>query len=299
MRKIFILILLLSLTALILPQSGRAEDEVQLETLDVNLWPEYDKPNMLVIYLISLQPQAETNELTFRIPKAAGKPFKVAARAEDDNLYEIDYQFQAGSEWGEVTFLATGVQFQLEYYDPGLVIQGSSRTFHFVWPGDFAVAAAAIHIQQPVDASQMQFSVGDVSNTRNVNDVLYYTLELGRLSRGEIYDFTLNYKKSTDKLTYEEQQVHSTGPLPVSMWSRRLPWAMGVLALVLIAGGVWVYWRSGQPEAGEKRRRKRKTAVQAASEVAAKDTGTYCHNCGRRAHPGDVFCRSCGTKLRI
>ena len=112
-------------------------------------------------------------------------------------------------------------------------------------------------------------------------------------------DFSLSYQKPSNALTYEKQQVHPAGELPQSMWNRGLPWALGVLAVVLIAGGVFIYWRSGQPQAGEKKRRRRKAAAQAGGEASADESGVYCHRCGRRAALSDVFCRSCGTKLRI
>ena len=37
MRKLLVLALLITLTALILPQTGRAQDEIQLGALEVNL----------------------------------------------------------------------------------------------------------------------------------------------------------------------------------------------------------------------------------------------------------------------
>jgi hypothetical protein len=72
-----------------------------------------------------------------------------------------------------------------------------------------------------------------------------------------------------------------------------------VLAVLVIAAGVLIYWRSGQPETGEKKRRRRKAEAQAAGEAAVDDSGVYCHRCGRRGALNDVFCRACGTKLRI
>jgi len=299
MRKLFALILLLMIIALILPQAGRAQEEIQLDKLIVNLWPEYDRAEMLVILMISLQPEAVPADLTFRIPKVAGKPYKVASWADDDNLYETEYTYQSGSEWGEVSFRANSAKFQLEYYDPRLVRQGPSRKYDYTWPGDYAVTSATIDVQQPVDASQMQFTPEGVTSFTGGDDLLHYTLDIGTLRKDQTYDFSLNYQKSTNVLTYEKQQVRPAGTLPQSMWMRGLPWALGVLALVLIAGGVFVYWRSGLPQAGKKKRQRRKAVTQASDEVAAEDSGVYCHSCGRRASLSDVFCRSCGTKLRI
>jgi hypothetical protein len=299
MRKIIALTVLLVITALILPQTGRAQNEIVLETLEVNLWPEYDQPEMLVFYMVTLQPDIVPATLTFRIPKEAGKPFKVAVRAEDGIPYETDYDFGAGSEWGEVTFKVNTPNFQIEYYDPRLVKQDQNRSFKYTWSGDYLVLSAAIVIQRPHDASQMQFTPEVGSSFTGIDGLLYYSLYIGTLLKDQSYDFSLSYQKASDVLTRVKQQVHPAGTLPQSMWIRGLPWAFGLLAVLVIVGGVWFYWRSGQPQAGEKKRRRKKSAAQAGSETTDEERGVYCHSCGRRAALNDVFCRSCGTKLRI
>jgi hypothetical protein len=300
MRKHLALVLLLILTALILPQAGRAQDDVQLMDLEVDLWPEYDQPDMLVIYHITLQPEvAMPSTLTFRIPKVARNPIVAVRDEEDGNLYEIGKTLQPGSEWLEVTFEVTSAIFQIEYYDPRLIKQGPSRSFEFTWPGDYPVVSASIIAQQPLEASDMQFSPEDVSSFTGENSLRYYALQIGTLRKDQTYSFSLSYQKRSETLTADEMEVHPADKLPESMWNRGLPWALGVLALVLIAGGVFIYWRSGLPLAGEKKRKRRKAAAQANGDTAAEDSGVYCHRCGRRAGLSDVFCRSCGTKLRI
>ena len=299
MRKFLVLALILTLTALILPQTSRAQDEVRLGALEVLLWPEYDRTDMLVIYQVTLPLDEVPAMLTFRIPAVADKPL-VAIRDEDDgNLYEADFTTRVGSEWIEVTFEVTSAHFQLEYYDPRLTKKGSSRSFEFTWPGDYPVVSASIIAQQPLDASQMQFTPGNVNSFTGVDNLLYYAHPIGSLQKDQTYSFSLIYQKPSDALSFEKQQVQPAGALPQSMWNRGLPWALAVLALVLIAGGVYFYWRSGQPQAGEKKQRRRKTAAQANTETPVEESGVFCHTCGRRAALSDVFCRSCGTKLRV
>ncbi len=63
------------------------------------------------------------------------------------------------------------------------------------------------------------------------------------------------------------------------------------LALIVIA--LFSYWRSTQ-SSEEKPQRRRHPQNEAESEEQA-----YCHECGARAHAGDRFCRTCGSRLRI
>lgn len=297
MRKFPLLALLVVVTSLLLPQTGRAQDEVLLGALEVDLWPEYDQPDMLVIYKVTLQPESPPVPLTFRIPKVVGDPVVAIRDPEDGNLYEISYTQVVGSEWLEISFQVNTAMFQLEYYDR-LPRQGLARQYKYVWPGDYDVISAAIITQQPSEASDMQFS-GSVASFMGEDKLIYYAHQIGTLSKGQAYDFSLSYEKSTHTLTADKQKARPADKLPESMWNRGLPWALGVLALALIGGGVYVYWRSGQPHRGDKKPRRRKTASRADGEAGEADSGVYCHRCGRRAALNDVFCRSCGTKLRV
>ncbi|HEX6268955.1 MAG TPA: zinc ribbon domain-containing protein, partial [Anaerolineales bacterium] len=59
---------------------------------------------------------------------------------------------------------------------------------------------------------------------------------------------------------------------------------------------LWVYWRSTQKSDSSIRsgaRRRRSQRMQEAKN------GHYCHECGARAQPGDRFCRTCGSRLRV
>ena len=50
------LVSLIIATALLVPSLARAQAPVTLSKLEVDLWPEYDRAEMLVIYQISLDP---------------------------------------------------------------------------------------------------------------------------------------------------------------------------------------------------------------------------------------------------
>ncbi|HJS30103.1 MAG TPA: hypothetical protein VJ768_10805, partial [Anaerolineales bacterium] len=83
----FVAVFLLSV--LLIP-GARAQAEVTLEEANIALWPEYDRPGMLVIYRITLSPTvALPAALEFNIPAAAGVPNAVAETGLDGNLYSV------------------------------------------------------------------------------------------------------------------------------------------------------------------------------------------------------------------
>lgn len=298
MRRFIIIALLFMIMALSPAQPGRAQSSNQLTGLEINLYPEYDQPDMLVIYKITIPEISLTTKLTFRIPKSAegGKPYEVASKLDDGSLYKTNYDLSTERDWIDVIFTPDSTEFQIEYYDTRLERFGNSHNYVYTWPGDYVVNSATIVILLPPDANHWQFTPANVTSVKGDNGLLYYVHPIGALSKSQTYTFTISYQKSTNTLTNEKLQA--AGSLPKSMWNRSLPWVLGVLALVLIAGGVWVYWRSGLPQAGQRNRKRRRATSPAVSENA-EDTGVYCHSCGRRASAGDVFCRSCGTQLRI
>ncbi len=298
MRRILTLFLLVTLTSLLLPRSIRAQNSTRLDTLEINLWPEYDRSSMLVMYIGGLPDNSWPVSLTFHIPVT---PTEIAVRTVDGGLYKTPYTSTPQNGYYEVTFQATTQNFQIEYYDK-LDFNGIARSYHYTWPGDYAVKNAAIVVQQPIDASHMQFVPDDkVSSTINSNNLVIYNHPFGPLTAGQTYAYSLSYQKPNNTLTADKLNVRIAGELPKSMWTRTLPWAFGFVALLVIAGGVWFFWRSGLPEVGDKKRRRRKAAAtMAVAEAASEDdSGVYCHRCGRRAALNDVFCRSCGTKLRL
>ena len=281
-----------------------AQGEVQLSSVEVDLWPEYDRPSVLVIYRITL-PSTTTLpvDLSFRIPAAAGEPSAVAVRqtAEgESSLFTIPHERQVVGDWGVISLTATNPELQLEYYDPGLVKQGDARQFEYRWPGDYAVNMLKIQVQQPLGASDMSISPASGQGVSGGDGLVYYNKEVGALTAAQTFSLTINYKKSTNDLTAANLQVQPSSPVSVTPARSNLlvalPWAVGGLGVALIVGGVVWYLQSGRGKEEERLRRRHRPAP--VKEPESTGGYIYCHQCGKRAGPGDRFCRACGAKLR-
>lgn len=311
MRKWSLALLLVISISLfsILPSQVRAQEEIELSYVEVDFWPEYDSPEMLVIYRITLPPTVSLPvDLTFRIPAAAGEPSAVAGRgtsAEGEaGLFTIPYEHQVDGEWGLITLTATMPELQLEYYDPGLYKEGTARQYDFQWPGDYAVESLTIQVQQPSDATNMSISPSSGNGVTGKDGLVYYNKQVGSLLAGQDFQLALNYQKESDSLTATSLQIQPSAPMTSVPSTQRsllaiLPWILGVFGVVLIVGGgVW-YWQSGKGnESRSKPRRRRRAASQNQIETIPAEGHVYCHQCGKRAAKGDRFCRTCGTRLR-
>lgn len=293
-----------------------AQADTKLESLRVDIWPEYDRPAALVIYNVTLSPEVSLPApMTFRIPAAAGRPYAVAWQAPDQGLYDLKYEMDAAGDWIEINFSTPAPDLRLEFYDPEIQKNGSQRTFLFNWPGDYAVDNLSVVVQQPMNATNMTLRP-DAGGGRAAGDgLIYHTLVAGPVNAGTTFELTITYDKSDDTLTNPQQFQPAQPVQPVDgstagrvTLDQTLPWAVGGAGILLIAGGLIWYWRTNaagrMPQERGSRRHDRsrsptaETGPSVGTPTAAAGPSAFCHQCGKKASPGDVFCRSCGAKLR-
>lgn len=303
-RKLSLLSLVLLGLALFAWQV-RAQSTPTFSTLEVDLWPEYDAPGVLVIYRATLPMSVSLPaDLTLRIPAAAGEPNAVAVREADGTLRSVNHTRQIAGDWALINFTATSPEIQIEYYDPDLVKQGADKKYVYRWPGDYPVDFVTIQVQQPVGAQEMTMAPAADSSDTGQDGLVYFTKRVGALAEGQTFNLQLDYQKEGDTLSAESLQVKPSAPVinaPTTASTLRsiLPWILGILGVgLLVGGGLW-YWQSGKEKEHSEPRRRRRSAAASESSAAEAGDDIYCHQCGKRAGPGDRFCRACGTRLRV
>jgi len=261
-RLHYVWLIALVLTISLLPfQSTSAQSEVIFDSLEVQLWPEFDRPEMLVIFQIKISSETPLPaRLSLRIPREAGEPFSVAMQDVDGMLYNLDYTTTVEDDWLRIDFLARSSVVQLEYYDPRLLQRGSLRRFDFMWHGDYAVKSMAVHLKQPLrsgglDATPEGFHAGPV----NSEGLAYYTAIVGETPAGQLLSISINYEKPDSQPDLNLYPVQSSQPVHQSLafrtaLSEKLPWALGLLGVTLILAAAVGFWQSGRakPKSGEK-----------------------------------------------
>ena len=297
-----LLVLFLMLISFKLTQ---AQAETVISSIMVDLWPEFDRPSMLVIYHMTLSPQVNLPaEISFPIPRSAGSPHAVAIKQPDNNLISVPYTLERRDDWRFVVFQATAPEIQLEYYDFSLIMDGVDRFYTYSWPGAYPVDAFILTIQQPRSASGMLFRPSMFAAKSGADGLTYYLMNVGALTIGQQFEVSLTYQKETDVLSYSDMPVAPVEPLNdttvgFTNLSGKLPWVLGSLGLLLIFGGALWYWRTGLKKTGSRSieyilQKIENTPTQSQSgEIEF----AYCPACGKRASPGDRFCRTCGTVL--
>lgn len=280
----------------LLPFPALAQSEVTIESLSVQIWPEYDQPAVLVMYDFQVNDDAE---LSLTLPKSAS--IHAVAKQSGNELLTVAAQQAERGETLLVAFAAEkGATYRLEYYQP-FNQTGDLRTFAFAWAGDYAVKQMSVSVQEPRGASGLKTTPALSAPTAGPDGLVYHRASYANLAAGQEYTLQVSYQKSGDALSVSGSQVQPSQPVEQAegrsaSLTDSLPWVLGGLGVVLVVGGIAWYQLGGQSRGkGSPSQRKRHTRTE---EPPAEDAPLYCPQCGKRAGAQDRFCRACGGKLR-
>jgi len=311
MRKILTFLLVSLLALLVFPASANAQQETKFAQVSVSLWPEYelstaqpDQSNVLVLNYLLLDPGVSLPaKITLRIPATAIKPHVVAVGATLGTVTDngVDYSTAANGDWIDVRVTATGPAIQLEYYDYALQKEGAARQYTYTWPADYEVDDLRIELREPLRSSNVATNPVLNPTATDASGFRYRDISLAKVAAGDQRAFKITYDRDTDAPSTSFLKIEPSAPLEnvsgQASFTSYLPWVLGGLGVVLIAGAFFWYWftsRSGQRPA--RSRQKRHAAHD--DEDDEEDGQRYCSQCGKRAQPSDRFCRACGTRIK-
>lgn len=292
-KGLFLVILIL----LAIPFSASAQASISLSSLTVSFWPEFDQPNMLVIYDFSLPSETSLpTQVALRIPAEAD--LVAVAFEQDSGLLNADYDepYQEG-EWLVVPVNVDSQSiYRIEYYAP-ITFKENERQFTFLWPGDYAVGQLTFELQIPPETTQLSSSP-ELVTEKQAGGLEYRAWNAGEVAEGAQIPFTLTYSRTSDALTRDIQPMQA-GPVDESTSGRislsnYMPYILGGIGLILIIVGGVYFWQSGKGKSRPRERQRHRSLT----ETQENGEQRYCHQCGKRAQPNDRFCRTCGTRLR-
>lgn len=300
-----------------------AQPPTPLEALTIALWPEFDHPEVLVIYQGQVADEVPLPAtLNFILPADVEAPSAVAYLDEaQGRLLNIeDYEFTEGTGGKVLSFATPSRQFQFEYYGDGMLSRdGDTRELSFSFTPGTEVASLSFELQQPTAAGDFT-SDPQPTTTQSRGDGLTYALyDLGLVPTGETRALQASYTRATDELSVNTlASVNVPSPSeqpPVEVGGGGLqdylgPILIGVGILLLTASLLYWFWSQRSvvvPEPASRgsstqsrRPRKRKPGVSKSTPSPAEDEklAAYCHRCGTKFREDGLFCHACGAERR-
>lgn len=281
------------------PSAVTAQTAPAVDVLTVSLWPEYDRPEVLVLYRLHLTSStALPTQLRVPIPASVTDLNAVATRSTDGSLVNANFTRATTGGISFVVVESDSLDIQVEFYLP-LERSGESRSFTFAWPSGLAAADFVYEVQEPVGASDFLMEPAPQTQGAGEFGLTYRRASLGILEATASPALSVSYVRSTEQFSADFVGAQTPLGTPESPGGGTpdlavyLPWALLALGLVLMAAGGIYYLRTMRPS-GRSRRRHRRALSDGDGEPAT----AYCHNCGAPATASDRFCRRCGTQLR-
>jgi hypothetical protein len=318
--KRFLFIVLLGVALLGQPtvaqeQDARSAGGLTIANLNIAVWPEFDRPDVLVIYRGQFASDTQFPvPVEFRIPASAGQPTAVAYVAEDGGRYNQNYTTRSEGDALVVSFELATPAFQLEYYDPLSIDPRGQRTFEVRYSADYAVTTLDIEFQVPPTSQGFTLDPSASTIVPEADGLLYHVTQAGPLEQGERVSWTLSYQKEDEALTVDalaqpEAPVPTAGPTGDSgEGSAVVLFVVAFLGLIGVGAGAFWLGRRTQadgpggppPPLRAKRRGSGKGTPKAAQTQAPtnEDEVVFCHRCGAHLRDDADFCYKCGVGIR-
>jgi len=307
------LLILATLLAIVFNTGFTFQDEnpIKIARMEIDLWPDYDRPQMLVIYRVQLSNDTQLPaRISLRIPSQAITPYKVAIRDLDGLLYNVEYVLEPQGSWKQVVLTTSSNELYIEYYDPRLVKNDDDRSFAFSWICDYPIDKLIIKAQEPRNSKDFAFTPELGLGELNIYDnLIYHTGDFGALGSGITFSSQLSYTRTGSELSASNLPVIAATPISQnSGFSQTISKVITqvldnrslviadtfILCGILLMIGVTLFARSGSdPLTNYLRHKKGKTnpPEEYASHIQ------YCTHCGKRTYPGDRYCRGCGSTI--
>jgi hypothetical protein len=284
-------------------QPAHATGEVanaRLANLEIDIWPEFDRPSVLVILRGEIAEDATLPaEISLRIPTSAGGPQALAsAPSANAQLINLTYErTDVQIDFTTLTFTTPDRFIHLEFYDR-LRTDGADRSYSYIWPGDLAVEQLSAQVQEPAGSTGLSVQPELGARTVIPEGLAYRDADLGAFEAGKPQIIKVQYQKTDSRTSAEILGLETANQQPSGEGTGSgddLPawWPVAaVVAAVGIGAGAFVVWRRrGRPARGSSDRPTRAERRRRGVGVNA----SVCQRCGAQLRSRDRFCPECGA----
>jgi hypothetical protein len=293
--------LVLVLCLLVLTGPSWAQEAPTLAGLEISLWPEFDRPDMLVIYRGSF---AEGTTLPMpvdiRVPANVGAPTAVAFVDEAGERFNQQYTTRLDGDALVISFELPTLGFQLEYYDTLSKGADAQREYAYTYTADYAIETLTVKFQVPPTAAGYGVQPAADAIAPEADGLLYHVVRAGSVDLGDSMSWVLAYTKADSALTVSafaqsQQPIPTPTVAPVTGdSSTAVVFVIAFVALVGVGAGAFWLGRRTQPPPREVAPVSRRRS----SPSPGRRSAQYCHKCGAQLRADSDFCHVCGVEVR-
>jgi hypothetical protein len=275
---------------------GFAQNPVPvIDTLNVEIWPDYDKTSVLVMLTGTLPGDTRfPASVTLPLPKAAQLNAVARIDSQDGNMK--DDIFSSTDSPGTLTFSTPDLGFRVEYYFP-YTVNKNQRSFDYTWLAGISVNNFQLRVQRPTSAGTLNTEPAAANVVRSGDGFDYHTFPVQAVPAGQPFSLRVDYQMTTAQLS-----ATSLPPTNPSMQTPALPATPGTggaglnWALVAVVAGGFIIigaliWQIASRRPAPDIRKPIDSRVETQSQAQ------FCRNCGEPVDEGDKFCSGCGSEL--
>ena len=298
---------------LLLAWPVRAQEAPTLANLEISLWPEFDRPEVLVIYRGTFAADTPLPiSVEIRIPARAGQPTAVAYVADGERLNQ-EHTVREEGDWIVVSFELPTPSFQLEYYDPLSTDGTGRREYAFTYRADYSLTALSLDVQVPPTAQAFALDPPADSVVQEGDGLTYHLVQRGPLAAGDAQEWAFAYEKDNSDLTVsafvQPEAPAPTAQAPLEAAGNSTVWVFLVAFAALVAVGAGAFWLGRQTHPGAEavappRRPKRRGSGRSYQALGQRPANVstaeplFCHKCGMQLRSDSEFCHKCGAPVR-
>jgi len=275
-----------------------AQEAVEFETVSVSSWPEYDNQQNLIIYQMQLSQRVSLPaKIELDLPASVTNIWTIAIGDSFDTVADAGVVYELKD--GKLTLTAEGRYIQIEYYDQ-IKKTGADRSYQYVWPGKYPVNNFSFELRQPLRSTNVQIEPAMASTLMDNEGFIVSSNSSLKVKTGVPTTISIQYQRDTDEPSISFMQVQ-TSPTAVAQadsqtqWLDFLPWVIGGVGFIFLVVAAVIFFTSNT--SGKPKTKQRTKPIDHQPSITGA-MPTHCPQCGKRANPGDKFCRVCGEKLK-
>lgn len=279
-KNLVIISTLIALCLWLVAPVGAQTATNQLSQVQIDLWPDLDRPSVLVLITAELPADAPLpSTLEFKLPV---EPSAVASVNAAGDMLNTPYSTESDAGVTTVTVESNERTIRVEYYFP-YQQTGNQIEFEYQWLGGPAVDDLLILFREPNGSTavttESQFeNVGPLSDEQPNHSWQVGSVEVGQ-SVSAAFGYTAAPPAAVgDSSVNQPGSQEATADLTLIILA-----ALG--GLFVGAGAMW-FWQN------------QRTTVRPRQRAPKASRTGFCHQCGSSLKSGDVFCRQCGAKSR-